>query len=88
MRVCALNPMALAIVRMSLDRRHADQNCQQRRDCKQAQSHFYSPHLSSQTARIQRANAAETREDSPRVISSSVYATMTRRRFFFDFLET
>jgi hypothetical protein len=73
---------------MSLDRRHAKQNCQQRRDCKQAQSHFYSPHLSSQTARIQRANAAETREDSTRGISSSVYATMTRSIDFFDFLKT
>jgi hypothetical protein len=77
--MCALNPMTLvAVVRMSLDRRNADNDRQQCRHCEQAQSHGYSPHLSSQTARIERRNAKETREDSPRDISSSAHATGTR----------
>jgi hypothetical protein len=70
---------------MSLDRRDADKECQQGRRCEQAQSHCYSPHLSSQTARIQRRNAAETREDSTRGISSSGPATDARREIYAGF---
>jgi hypothetical protein len=87
--MCTLNPMTLiAVVRMSLDRRNADKECQQCRRCEQAQSHCYSPHLSSQTARIERRNAAETREDSPRDISSSARATGTRKDIYRDFFVT
>jgi hypothetical protein len=84
-----LNPMTfIAFVRMSLDRRNADYKCQQCRHCEQAQSHCYSPHLSSQTGRIQRRNGAETRGDSTRDISSSARATDARIKIYFEFSGT